>query len=69
MHDDEKAREGRARQAAEQRHLWLRRTQVGRDARWYVLVDMASSQVVEGPYTGLEQVEEDWLLHDEDACA
>jgi len=31
-------------------------------------VDMVSSQVVEGPYTGLEQVE-DWLLHDEDACA
>lgn len=57
MHDDAQGREARARQAAERRHLWLRRARAGRDANWYVLVDMATSGVVEGPYTSLEQVE------------
>lgn len=49
MDDAAKGREARARRAAEQPYLWLRKAQAGRDARWYVLVDMASSRVVEGP--------------------
>ncbi len=65
--DDEKTREVKARQATERRHLWLRKTRTGRYAPWYVLVDMASSRVVEGPFS-LEQLE-NWLLDEQEACA
>ncbi len=67
MDDDNKVREAEARRAAEQRHLWLRKTLVRRGAPWFVLVDMASSRLVEGPFK-LEQVE-NWLNDDHEASA
>ncbi len=65
--DDVEAREVRARHAAERRHLWLRKSVVGRDAPWFVLVSMASSRIVDGPLR-LEQVES-WLNDNQQACA
>ncbi len=62
-----KAREVQARHAAERRHLWLRKSVVGRDAPWFVLVSMASSRIVDGPLR-LEQVES-WLNDNQQACA
>ncbi len=62
-----KAREVKARQAAERQHLWLRKSVVGRDAPWFVLVSMASSRIVDGPLR-LEQVES-WLNDNQQACA
>ncbi len=61
------AREVQARHAAERRHLWLRKSVVGQDAPWFVLVSMASSRIVDGPLR-LEQVES-WLNDNQQACA
>jgi len=60
MEDTDDVREISARQVAERRHLWLRKTRVSPDAGDYVLVDMSSNHVVEGPCTSLERVET-WL--------
>ena len=67
MDDGDKAREIKARHTAEQRHLWLRKTKVGRSAPWFVLVDMASGRIAEGPFR-LEQVE-NWLNDNQEARA
>lgn len=64
----DEVREGRVRQVAERRGLWLRKARVGPDFGLYALVDMSTGSILEGPGASLEQVES-WLKDNEDVSA